>query len=437
MNHYKMNDYKYNYISIVFLFFFVITACSDPQMYVLEKSQGNNGIDTLKIENINFYLETSISMKGYVNSNVSGSYTLKDVVPFLITDLEREYEIPTTLHTISDVSRKYKQSKTVFFDQLRGGSLLNGRSSKLQRVFGDVISSTEDTDINILVSDCIVDLGKTDTMAEGSLVTSEIYQQLVYKESMGVAVFKYTSDFNGDYYYDRKNTGGNVISNRPYQGEILKNRPFYIWVFGNKNRVRDLVSKGIMKGYTEAHTYNLTPREVDFALLDHPKTGKIAVNSEKGTLIIKEIDVRRPAQFTIGLRLDKQENPLNQVIISPTNYLVSPSYIQNTIDIQIKDAAMLLSENIPNKSQINQEGYTHFIQPTLSDFDPTTSEIKISVHNTIPTWIGDTNLDDDLGVSTTILEHKTFAFKFILDAFAKAYTGKKPLLEFTLTKEQK
>ncbi|WP_379977799.1 hypothetical protein [Dokdonia ponticola] len=432
-----MNYYKYNYIPIYFLLFFVITACSDPQMYVLTKSQSNKSIDTLQTENINFYLETSVSMKGYVNSNVSGNYTLKNIVPFLITDLERNYGIETTLHTISDVSRKYRQSKTVFFDQLRNGSLLNGKSSKLQRVFGDVISSTKETDISILVSDCIVDLGKTDTMAEGSLVTNEIYQQLVYKENLGVAVFKYISDFNGGYYYDRENTGGNVISKRPYQGEILKNRPFYIWVFGDKSRVSDLVSKGIIKGYTEAHTYNLTPENIDFTLLEHPKTGKIAINSEKGTLIIKEIDQKRPAQFTIGLHLNKKENPLNKIITTSTNYLVTPSYIQNTIDIQIKDAATLLSENIPNKSQIDQEGYTHFIQPTLSDFDPDTNEIKMSIHNTIPIWIEETNLDDDLDISTTMLEHKTFAFKFILDAFAKAYDEKKPLLEFTLTKQQK
>ena len=436
MNHNNMNHYKYDYIFIVFIFLFTVTACNHPQMYVLTKSQDSN-IDTLQTENINFYLETSLSMKGYVNTNISGDYSLKDVVPFLITDLERNFGVQTTLHTISDVSRKYQQSKAEFFDQLRNGSLLNGRSSKLQRVFSDVISSTKETDISILVSDCIVDLGKTDTMAEGSLVTNEIYQHLVYKENLGIAVFKYVSDFNGDYYYDRKNTGGSVISNRPYHGEILKNRPFYIWVFGDKNRVRDIISKEIIKEYTEAYTYNLTPEEISFALLEYPKTGKIAVNSEKGTLIIKEIDDRRPAQFTIGLHLNEKENPLSQIITTSSNYRVSPSYIQNTIDIQIKDAATLFSESIPNKSQINQGGYTHFIQPTLSDFDPATNEIKISIHNTIPSWVDATHLDDDFGASTAVLEHKTFSFKVITDAFAKAYTEKKPLLEFTLTKQQK
>ncbi len=121
-----MNLYKYNYIILSVFLFLSITACSDPQMYSFTKTQTKE-IDTFQIERVNFYLETSVSMKGYVNTDVIGNYTLKDVIPFLITDLDKDYGINSTLHTISDESRIYKQSKYKFFEQLRKGSLLNGK----------------------------------------------------------------------------------------------------------------------------------------------------------------------------------------------------------------------------------------------------------------------------------------------------------------------
>ena len=414
----------------------VSSSCSKPSVYTLSKTQSIK-IDTLQIENIDFYLETSASMKGYINTNISGTYSLKDVVPFLITDLEKNYDLETTLHTISDESRAYPNSKNVFFNQLREGSLLNGKSSKLQRVFRDVISNTKDNSLSFLVSDCIVDLGNTDSMAEGSLVTNEIYQNLIHEEEMGIAVFKYLSDFNGDYYYDRKNTGARNISKRPYHGTVLTNRPFYIWVFGHKNRVRDLVYKNIIKGYSQSHMYNISLDEIKYDLLEHPKSGKIAVNPDKKNLLIKEIDKKRPAKFTIALKAGNQKNSIHQIISTAKNYRVTPSFLENSITIEVKDAVTLLSEKIPNKSYISNAGYSHFIQPKLTDFDTSVDDVKIHLINETPSWINEATIDDDFGIPATQLEYKTFAFKYITSAFEKAFVDDNSLLEFTLTKQQK
>ena len=62
-----------------FLIFFVY-GCSKPSSY--QFTVDNPTAETQqKIEKINIFLETSVSMKGYVNANNPGNYVLKDVLP--------------------------------------------------------------------------------------------------------------------------------------------------------------------------------------------------------------------------------------------------------------------------------------------------------------------------------------------------------------------
>src|SRR5690606_2488442 len=107
-------------------------------------------------------------------------------------------------------------------------------------IFGEIINNTEGGTINILITDCIVDLGDYEAFSEGGLVTEAIYRELLKKENMGIGVFKYLSDFNGTYYFDRNNTGGRNEKSRPFFNTTLHKRPLYVWVFGQNSLVKDL-----------------------------------------------------------------------------------------------------------------------------------------------------------------------------------------------------
>ncbi|WP_346882856.1 hypothetical protein [uncultured Algibacter sp.] len=433
INHSLLRHNRWLFIGVLFLF--CLTSCTDKNIYTFSTSQSVI-VDTLEVKGIKLYLETSASMRGYVNSNVAGTYPLKDVVPFIVTDLDNHFDVETKLITISDRQKQFPYSKDRFFEQLRSGRIFTGKSSKLQNIFTDVISKTKRGEVSILISDCIPDLGNINTKTEGSKITSHIYPVIKANSSLGVAVFQFKSDFNGTYYYNRKNNNGVVQSKRPYYKETLNNRPFYIWVFGEQALVTKVLSTNIIKDYNASHAYNISLSEMNAGLLEKHKSGKIAINTDKQTLLIKEIDAKRPAIFTIGIDGGKLSEVQQEQLLDSKRYTIMPDHIAESLELVVKDKATLLSEKIKDKSEIQNSKYTHFIQPTLNDFELETTEFSINIFNKEPQWINKTSLDDDVGVSIDALEHKTFGFNFITYAFAKAYPATAPQIQFILTKQK-
>jgi hypothetical protein len=421
---------------IAVLMLLCFTSCSDGKsIYTFSKSQ-QPVVDTIAVQEIKLYLETSASMRGYVNSNVSGTYPLKDIVPNMVTDLDNHFDLKTKLITISDRQHKFPYSKVSFFEQVRSGRIFTGKSSKLQNIFSIVISETNTGAVSILISDCIPDLGRINTKTEGSKITNHIYSIVSANKTLGVAVFKYKSDFNGTFYYNSNNNDGVAQSKRPFYKQTLNNRPFYVWVFGNHTAVKKVLATNTIKGYDMAHAYNMPFNTTEAGLLKNPKSGKISINPEKGTLLIKEIDAERPALFTIGLNGKSLSKVQQEQLLDTTNYKVIPSYIQESITFNLKQKEALLSEDIKDKSEIQNGDYTYFIQPALSDFDLQTQKFSINIFNKQSSWIKNTNLIDDIGIAADALEGKTFGFEFITDAFANAYPAKQPQITFTLTKQK-
>lgn len=405
----------------------IFAGCGEKHIFEFV-SYSPSSAEKPKLKKIDFFLETSVSMKGYVNANVPGNYPLKDVVSYLVTDLDKRYDDITTIYTVSDSPRKYEQTKEHFNAQLRKGNLLNGKSSKLQNIFGPIIDSLQSNAVSILVSDCILDLGDDDAMTEGSSVTTKIYSHLIDKPDAAVAVFKYLSDFNGTYYYDRKNTGSYNHNARPYYNTILKNRPFYIWVLGDKQLVKELLSQNLFENYDKAYAFNVSMNDIPYAILRKPVSGKISLNPENNTVIIHEVEEQRPVQFTIGVNLEKHPPFYENLFMNVENYEISPSYLKNTIAFETK------SKNELKGSE--GKGFTHFLQPTLFDMNVEITEMSFTLKIQPAEWFKETHLIDDYKITPETLEHKTFAFNFITDAFEKAYRDTPNLLEFKLIRKQ-
>ncbi|MGB3152075.1 MAG: hypothetical protein WBB27_15575, partial [Maribacter sp.] len=403
-----------------------LVGCTEKHQFEFVPYTSPSGLN-YKLEKIDFFLETSVSMKGYVNVNKPGDYPLQEIVSYLIADLDKKYDDITTIYTVSDSPRKYFQTKEHFNEQLRKGNLLQGRSSKLQNIFGPIIDSLHSNAVSILVSDCILDLGDNNAMTAGSLVTTKIYGHLINKPDAAVAVFKYLSNFNGTYYYDRNNTGSQNQRARPYYNTILKNRPFYIWVLGDKPLIEELLSQKLFENYDKAYAYNISMDGVPFSILGKPQSGRISTDPKNSSVIIHEVKQKLPAQFTIGVNFEKHPSIYENLFMNVENYKISPSHLKETITLKTK-----------NKSELEGSeglGFTHFLQPTLFDMDATTTEISFSLKNPPSTWFKETHLTDDYQVTAETLEHKTFAFNFITDAFDKAYHETPPLLEFKLLRK--
>ena len=423
-----------NKFLIIVIVFLITIGCKEKTSYKFLVDEHENDIDTLQIKQVNVFVETSASMKGYVNSNASGNYPLKDVIPFLVTDIDNTFQLKSNLFTISDKERRFNYSKNSFFNQLAKGQLFTGKSSKLHHVFTSVIATAKEETISILITDGIPDLGTLNTDSQGSKIESHIYESLVVNKELGVALFKYHSDFNGTHYFNKRNNDGVYYKKRPFYNIQLKNRPLYVWVFGNKSLVSKLLSKPIFKAYKEAHSYNLPLAINKSGLLKYPKSGKIAINEKKNTVTIQEIGPKKPARFVIGLDLNKQPDVIIKGI-QDGEYNITPKYLEELIKVKVLNKGQLYSYKIKDKSIIENSGFTHFVQLTIKDFDLMTQEIKISKSNATPLWLKTTSINNDIKISTQDLEHKTYGFNYIINAFDRAYNNDSPQLQWTFTKQ--
>lgn len=388
-----------------------------------------------RIEKINIFLETSVSMKGYVNANTPGNYVLKDVLPYLITDLDNTYKDLTTIYTVTNRPEKVGDKREKFLQRLRSGDIFGGGSSPFQDVFAAVIDSIGDTSISIMISDCISDLGSVNTMSEGVKVSQAIYSHLSRKEDIGVAVFQYNSDFNGTYYYDRNNTGGRNPKARPYYNTILKNRPFYIWVLGNENLVNQLLEKELFKDYDQSHFFNLPLNDINAQILANPKRGRISINEDKQTIMIKEASSKRPVEFVIGVRLKDKPKYYSKLFSESTLFKITPDYLNSEINLKTTDS--ILNERNVNKSFIDKNELSNFLKINMVDLDPNLDSFSISLPSIGASWFNTVHLDDDLGLPAEELEGKTFAFKYITDGFDRYFKDEIPLLKFNFSQTKK
>ncbi len=425
---------KNNIFRVSIFLFLIIGCCPEPIEYTFNPYQKTTTQKYI-LERVDFFMETSASMKGYINTQTAGNYPLKEVIPFLLADLNKMYPDSIQLYTVTNKPHQYTRGIQQFENQLGRGTILGGRSSKLQNVFSQVIDVVSENSVSILVSDCIPDLGSDDTKANSSKITTKIYKHLIKKEDLGVAVFQYLSDFNGTYYYDRLNTGSRNQRNRPYYDSILKNRPFYMWVFGNQQAVKELVSKDIFDNYQQSHFYNIPMKDIAYELLDTPKKGKVSINSENNLLRIKEVSEKRPVQFTIGINLHHQSKGIRNQFTNSNNYTIAPDFLKETTSIAIIDKDTLHKKGI-SKSAVDIQKFTHFLQPTFHNLDYNKEKISITLYNETPIWIQQANLTDDLDIAADSLEHKTFGFNAITKAFDRSFKGKNDTLaHFTFTKK--
>jgi hypothetical protein len=417
---------------------FFMSCTSKKSRFTLSIEQKSDSQNS-QLQNVNFYLETSGSMRGYVNSNIQGTYPLKDVLPFIVTDINNTFNLESNLYTVSDNLRKYGKTNEDFFRELRSGIIFGGGSSKLQRIFSDIISKTTSGDVNFLITDCIPDLGQgLDSRAQSSLITNEIYRSLLENPLVSTVVFKFHSDFNGTHYFNRKNQGAKNFHKRPFYNEQLKNRPLYIWVFGEAYLLNQIVSKELIDGYNGVHAYNFPFNEVNIGLTKALKSGKVAINEEDQTLVIEDAEKRKPAQFSIGMDLSNNSIFNQERLINTSSISVFPEYLSNASEVEIQSKRKIVSESkTRDKASVQSSLFTHYVRIKLTQFDQNVEEIGVAIQTTEPNWITSTHIDDDIDISSEDLEGKTFGFKYITAAFERASKKDSTVLTLTLTKQKR
>lgn len=374
---------------------------------------------------VNVYLENSGSMDGYVRGatdfeNAVYSY-LSDVqhadlgtrIDSLATKnaLVLNYINSEVLQQKSDIREFIEALEPVDF-RMKGGKR---GFSDMSDILDTIISQTGDTEVAILISDCIFSPGKKYKakdnadeyiVAQQIGIKGHIVEKLAKDPNFSIVVMRLISQFNGIYY--------NKFDDRQ---PVNNDRPFFMWLMGNRmhlNTILDKVGinqikgKGVQNIFMISKPFARIPYNIS---LPQPGNGKYEISrSEAHTISKAETEGKGgDSRFQVRISVDFSKFLLpDEYIMNPDNYSVS----NKAYGIEISKYTG------PNKNP-----YTHIIklrllQPVLSK-----GSVRITLLNTLPQWIGEYTDESGLDINASGAMEKTYGLKSLLGGVYDAYSS--------------
>ena len=427
-------------IRILFVFLAIFYSCvnrSERGAFKGEKvsnsadSLSQNQLTEIKNKlNINFFIENSGSMFGYVN----GRTKFKDVLNNFLVDLKYYYgEDNISIYFINSQVHRTPLSNDVinFAGQLSPSSMRVGNvsNSNINYIYKTIIDSLKDDNLNFLVSDNIYSIKGTNTLnllGEQQALTKDAFLSLKNK-NVATDFYQYESEFNG-VYYDLDNT---PISLNCY-------RPFYVTVIGEEKNLDDYLNNFNEKfesynGFKNRfYISNLEKNNLDYTLLQNSFNNVQIKPQKKGAKVIHNASIKKgrnksdSIQFAVAANFSTFKG-LSQNLINKDNYKLTDSFFIEDIGTiendKVKFKDKTLSLNPSDINRISDSGYTHvFIIKTplkvVKDF-------SISLERIYPKWVVSSSTVDDKNIASNKAEQsKTFGLEYMVKGMAEAYQMK-------------
>ena len=191
-------------------------------------------------------LENSGSMKGFMMRNQQVEYNNLNFIrniKNLVSNLEND-----TVVSLDWKCGSISGSDYTSLDQqgLENGEIFNAGTSLLQTYIQRLSAKANDTVVTMFVSDMVFSVNNVNDLNK---VKAELVNNLcpdvrnalqkAKKNNTELLMLQYTSDFNGDYYYNCQKPQP-IYKNKKV---TLKQRPYYVLVFGTKQNLNYLVSQ--------------------------------------------------------------------------------------------------------------------------------------------------------------------------------------------------
>lgn len=394
----------------------------------IDPIEDENIIEAPKYDNIrhvSMYLENSGSMFGYVNGATSFVNAVNDLAqyPNLVKDGvnftyylisgEKDYEIE------EDSLRTYPigNSAEVFSSKLTVSGFHRPSSGKsdLKNMFEIALKKAKEDSISILVSDGIYDVGGEENPltaldTEGQNTRSKFIQRL-NSDDIETLIIKLESNFRGLYH------PSNVTDPMGTSRQINHTRPYYIWIFGNRellvkyfpeNRLEKLMGFLDMARFRKISSHNLP-----YICIGYKNVGFKLIYKEEN---IFKLDRNYTDSYEFYLAVDYSKTNLpSNYLTTPENYKSTDGYIVSEI-IPIKDPP-----NIDLKPYLNILEFipTHIIKVSSETPQPLIGEQIIRLKNILPKWINETNLENDYPLDGNT--NQTFGFSTLITGINEAY----------------
>lgn len=345
---------------------------------------------TIKSDDITLkvFIENSGSMDGYM---CAGSQ-LKDAVYDYVSDLNRSTDT-TSLYYINSVIIPYKGNITSYIKDLTPASFHqaggNTSSTDLGSIIANVLTTVNDSTVAMFVSDCILDLPTKDAQKFLTNCEIRIKDEVINAKkrmpNLGIEVLQLSSDFSGKYFYPN----GTV--------EMLDEvkRPYYIWIFGDKNNLAQLNTEAPLSmlakhGLTGVVSF-ANESEVPFEVQNNNLNGQTIV------------PVNGNYKATIRANFSGTLQP-NEEILDKSNFSF------NNQGIIIEGIYPITAKNSP---------YTHYINFTIPKGVNIAEERLTFNAPKLPYWVENSN--DETGQDITKNISKTTGIKHLIQGIADGY----------------
>ena len=401
-----------------------------PKIYSSNEHSNQKNI-VLGEEKVQVFIENSGSMDGYVKGitgfeNVVGKLLVLskhhmsgDIgVNFINNNI---YPAPEVTELTDFAKSLEPEEGSMYYDKTKG----DRSQSKLNNIIKQVLDSTMEGTISILVSDCIYSLGP-----DGDTKSSLGYQQNGTMEAfltkfrnspsvnLSTCIFKMISNYNGRYFpynYDRKLQNSITIQN----GDT---RPYYIWVIGNIEAVNTYLKKvkiekfeGFQNSYILANT--IQSESLFYTILSETnKKGNFrpAVRGEQGIKSIEELEYGDNGKVQFSVAVDFSKINLDESYFSDLdNYQITTGFKVKSIE---KFEPSKVAKNDFRK--LSTSPATHFFT-VEADENYAARELKIELSSKIPLWVEQSNTIDDTNVRDQL--DKTFGLSYLIRGVSDAY----------------
>jgi hypothetical protein len=380
-------------------------------------TQTSNTNQQQTVSKVTFFIENSGSMLGYVkkpndykNAIVSLSY-----FPEFDNSKKEFYFINGTSNTIkkSNISLNMIGSDPELLKNNLNQSSFNKfgdpRYSDLTRMFEKALSCAKGGEISILVSDCIYDVGEESDPLTALKIetekTKKVFRDRLTTENIQTIIIKAESKFEGYYYFATKKGSQSINQKRPY----------YIIIFGdskllNKHFNEENISKKIAGYVSMARFMKIDNSKIPYQATNQNSKGTFKFDKSNKNKLIKAEKDRNGQGFQFSIAVDYSSLPFPDAYYKAIeNYKPSGTY--KIVDI-----------STPAKKihEVTTFSPSHLI--TLSTLSNPYGNIDLTLQYIIPTWITQTNSDNETGIAGDATH--TFGFKHLTDAITEAYQYK-------------
>jgi len=357
------------------------------------------------------YIENSISLNGYLNAE--GDSSFKNNILALISELNsfsdkrsislfdiNSKAIPVAIDAdAAQVSGYIRDFNAGAFRRRSDAHKGNQAQSDLQTVFKTVTDSMKSDDVRIVVSDGIFSPGKNadakSYLGEQRRNIQVIMAERLRRQPFATLVLQFFSDFNGRYYYE----------DNSYKEKYFKQRPYYIFCFGNERALSALLAhiqnQSDLKG--QYHYLFLAPEsQYNVKPLLRPFNNYYDYDPEMPLTVSGMEKDEQDGKYRVKFGVDLSQIPASAA------YLEDKSNYSITSGFSIKSVA-----------SSDKKGFSHEFVLVAAALQ--TGKLSFSLKKQLPQWVGSTSLESDLGASPKELEGKTFGIRYLLEGLFSAY----------------